>query len=285
MNEEYWKKIPNLEFYEVSNLGRIRSLFQGKILKFHQDKQGEMIVNLNIELNKRTLRRVKKLVAITFILNPKNLRYVECIDGNESNINITNLRWKDETIEGEMWKEIPLSIEFDKNRYYASDLGRIKSIFSYNIGRTEKINRISYIKGKADKNGYLEVCLHTKDGKRKYIRKHRLVALAFLPNPLNLPEVNHKNFITDNNNLDNLEWCTQEFNRKHAQEHGRFLGHPKAKGENAGLSKLKEKDVLFIREYAATHKVYGNRKKLMEIFDISTSTLRQIFTRETWKHI
>jgi hypothetical protein len=49
---------------------------------------------------------------------------------------------------------------------------------------------------------------------------HRLVALAYLPNPLNLPEVNHKDFDVTNNNLENLEWVTISENQKHAFQIG-----------------------------------------------------------------
>ena len=60
-------------------------------------------------------------------------------------------------------------------------------------------------------NGYLQVHL-TKDGKMKSFKIHRLVAMAFIPNPYNLPQVNHKDEDKYNNHVDNLEWCTQSYN-------------------------------------------------------------------------
>ena len=60
-------------------------------------------------------------------------------------------------------------------------------------------------------NGYLQVHL-TKDGKAKSCKIHRLVAQAFIPNPYNLPQVNHKDENKKNNNVENLEWCTQSYN-------------------------------------------------------------------------
>ena len=60
-------------------------------------------------------------------------------------------------------------------------------------------------------NGYLQVHL-TKDGKGKSFKIHRLVAMAFIPNPCNLPQVNHKDEDKCNNHVDNLEWCTQSYN-------------------------------------------------------------------------
>lgn len=59
--------------------------------------------------------------------------------------------------------------------------------------------------------GYLRVHL-SKNNKHKWFRVHRLVAQAFIPNPLNLPCVNHKDEDKTNNNMENLEWCTHEYN-------------------------------------------------------------------------
>jgi hypothetical protein len=57
-------------------------------------------------------------------------------------------------------------------------------------------------------------------GKRKCVKAHRLVAMAFIPNPDNLPEVNHKNGIKSDNRVENLEWCTRSQNAKHAYKLG-----------------------------------------------------------------
>lgn len=62
--------------------------------------------------------------------------------------------------------------------------------------------------------GYLVVELR-KDGKRKHLRVHRLVAEAFLPNTDNLPEVNHKDENKHNNEVTNLEWCTSGYNKRY----------------------------------------------------------------------
>lgn len=60
-------------------------------------------------------------------------------------------------------------------------------------------------------NGYLTVDLY-KDGKRKTFLVHRLVAQAFIPNPDNLPEVNHINEDKTDNRVENLEWCSRKYN-------------------------------------------------------------------------
>ena len=65
-----------------------------------------------------------------------------------------------------------------------------------------------------DKHGYFKVNLY-KNGKQKTRFIHRLVAIAFIPNPHNLPTVNHKNENKHNNHVDNLEWMTQGNNLRH----------------------------------------------------------------------
>lgn len=83
--------------------------------------------------------------------------------------------------------------------YKVSDCGSVKNA-------TGKI-----LKLKKEKNGYLRVHLDKK-GKREYFNVHRLVAETFLPNPDNLPQVNHKDEAKTNNHLENLEWCTPSYN-------------------------------------------------------------------------
>ena len=62
-----------------------------------------------------------------------------------------------------------------------------------------------------DIGSYYMVCL-SKDRKIKHFLVHRLVAMAFIENAKNLPEVNHKDCDGHNNNVDNLEWCTRKYN-------------------------------------------------------------------------
>ena len=71
-----------------------------------------------------------------------------------------------------------------------------------------------FLKPSADKDGYLIVNLH-KNGKVKCFRVHRLVATAYLLNPDNLPQVNHKDECKTNNCLQNLEWCNAKYNNNY----------------------------------------------------------------------
>ena len=85
--------------------------------------------------------------------------------------------------------------------YQVSNLGRVKSIYK----------KEHLFKPYKNKKGYLIVCL-TKNKKSKILRVHRLVAQAFLPNPHNYKEINHKDENKENNYLENLEWCDRKYN-------------------------------------------------------------------------
>ena len=71
------------------------------------------------------------------------------------------------------------------------------------------------------KDGYLKVALRANN-KAYYFRVHKLVAMTYLENPNNLPEVNHKDFDRTNNSLDNLEWISHEDNMLHSKINNRF---------------------------------------------------------------
>lgn len=102
-----------------------------------------------------------------------------------------------------MWKDI----ENYEGIYQVSDSGEVRS-----LGNGKSPNSKERImKVEETKCGYLRVQL-CKDGKQKHFSIHRLVAEAFIPNPLNLPQVNHKNENKHDNRAENLEWCNCSYN-------------------------------------------------------------------------
>lgn len=103
----------------------------------------------------------------------------------------------------EIWKDIE---GFD-GRYQVSNYGRVWSYARKNA---------KLLKPKIDKDGYHEYGL-TKQGDKKctYRRAHRLVAMTFIPNPDNLPVINHIDSVKDNNYVSNLEWATVGYNTRH----------------------------------------------------------------------
>ena len=132
------------------------------------------------------------------------------------------------------------------------------------------INKISnhIIKPQKNSKGYLRVIL----GKKKYFI-HRLVAGKYIPNPNNFPQVNHIDGNKLNNNVNNLEWCTNYQNRQHALKNGLHL-----KGEQCSWAKLKRKDVDYIKE----NKNLGC-KLLGEMFNVKSSTISSVIHNRSWK--
>lgn len=105
----------------------------------------------------------------------------------------------------EIWKDIP-----NFNGYQASCQGRIFS---------QKRNKV--LKTNKNEKGYLRVNLSV-NGKRTSQRVNRLIAMTFLDNPDNLPEVNHKNGNKEDNTVNNLEWCTHLYNMQEAYKNNQI---------------------------------------------------------------
>lgn len=106
----------------------------------------------------------------------------------------------------EVWKDVVVDKE-ERNKYkgiyQVSNYGRVKRIY--------KNNKEKIINHWVNNDGYslIKLC---KDKKQKHYLVSRLVAIAFIPNPDKLPEVNHKNENPANNYVDNLEWCNRKYN-------------------------------------------------------------------------
>lgn len=115
---------------------------------------------------------------------------------------------------GEVWKPVDGYDGF----YEVSNLGRIRTLRTNKI-LSEKITK-----------GYCFVKLY-KNGKSKQKYIHRIVATAFIPNPLNLNQVNHKDENPKNNSVDNLEWCDGKYNVNYGTAKKRSLEkrYPKLK--------------------------------------------------------
>ena len=115
--------------------------------------------------------------------------------------------------EKEVWKDI----EGFKGYYQISNKGRVKRLpYEYDMyygGVAKKPGGV--LKERLGTNGYPMACL-CMEGKDYYRIVHRLVAQAFIPNPENKPEVNHKDGVKTNNNVENLEWVTRQENIDHA---------------------------------------------------------------------
>lgn len=98
--------------------------------------------------------------------------------------------------------------------------------------------------------------------------------MTFLDNPLNLPEVNHKDCNKLNNHLSNLEYCTRKHNREHAYIHGK-----KCEGEKNGMHKL---TMMQVAKIIMSDK---SNRQLAKEFGVSISTISKIRRGESWKCI
>lgn len=97
--------------------------------------------------------------------------------------------------------------------------GHVYSILQTNSRRIKELSQYT------NEGGYLKVNLYDLNGKCKKKYVHRIVAEAFLKNPKRKPNVNHIDCNRQNNNVDNLEWCTQSENIRHCVRMGRFVSN------------------------------------------------------------
>lgn len=156
-------------------------------------------------------------------------------------------------------------------RYIVSAEGEI--FFISNKGIVKRKPRVH-------SNGYLRATIFEKDF---YI--HRLVAMCFLDNPFNYPEVNHKDGNKQNNSVGNLEWCTRAQNNKHAFETG--LRDYSELSDIAKKPRLKrrrfsESDIKEIRLMIADGK---SDTEIAEHMNCSRGLIHQIKTHKTYKEV
>ena len=180
----------------------------------------------------------------------------------------------------EIWKKV------DKGGYYnglyeVSNLGRFKllpRVLPTNRGKGWRLTKEKIVIGSLH-HGYRCVTLK-KLMVRKQIDVHILVARAFIPNPDNLPEVNHKNAIRSDNRVENLEWVTRQGNTQHAMRMG--LLRP-AHGEKHKDAKLTEEKVREIRELYKAKKY--SQIELAKIYGVNRYSIGDIIHRSSWKHV
>lgn len=145
----------------------------------------------------------------------------------------------------EVWKTIK-----DYEEHEVSNLGRVKNL---NYHRTKKEGILRPV---SNGRGYLTVILY-KNGKSKKFLVHRLVAEAFLPNPDNLPEVNHKDEDKTNNRVENLEWCDRKYNINYGKRNDK-VSKSNTNGNRSKPVLQFTLDGTFVREWPSTNECDRN---------------------------
>ena len=140
-------------------------------------------------------------------------------------------------------------------------------------------NQFGDIIGTPDVGGYVRVGQHLGrvNGvqKKQYYKVHRMVAETFLPNPNNLPQVNHKNGIKTDNRVENLEWCDTSHNMQHAYDTGLHSGI----GETHYLSKFSDIEVKYIREQYTTGKY--TQARIARVFNTTRHYINKLVLYKT----
>ena len=170
------------------------------------------------------------------------------------------------------WKSI-------NGRYSVSELGDVKDTYTSRI-------LSPYMTGKY--RNYQAVSLKI-DGKWKQYKIHRLVAQAFIPNPDSKPQVNHIDGNTCNNNVNNLEWCTNRENQIHAWKNG--LNHrtekstnpPHKYGSKTNNSKLTEQNVVEIKMMLLDGRL--SCACIADLDNVDRHTIYSIRNGRTWSQV
>lgn len=149
--------------------------------------------------------------------------------------------------------------------YQISDTGLLK-------------NTVRILNPSKTTKGYLRTTL-VSNGYKKQFSIHRLVAIHFIPNTNNLPELNHIDGDKTNNKKSNLEWCTARHNQLHAYRTGLKIQY---RGSSHGRAKLDEKTVIKIRgQYKNGNTLEGLAAK----YGVCKSSIGYIVNNQTWTHV
>lgn len=176
-------------------------------------------------------------------------------------------------------KENWLDIEGYESYYQVSNFGRVRSLDRYiNAKNGSKAFCAGRVLKQDSSGRYLRVCL-MKSGKKKNFMVHRLVAKAFVENPNNKTQINHKDGNRFNNKYDNLEWCTPSENVYHAYKTKLTSAY---KGSAHPLSKLTENDVIEIRYLREKGLVY---KEIAQRYNVALTTIYAVCSGQNWGHM
>lgn len=183
-------------------------------------------------------------------------------------------------LDGEEWRDIPGW----GGRYSISNLGRTRTNYIDYVNQTGLcLRRIIYTIRipRVHPKGYRYIGLSER-GRRVLIGVHKLIALAFIPNPEGKVNINHLNGDKLDNRIENLEWCTLAENLQHAWRTG--LIKP-LQGMNHGSSLINDDIVRAIRATVVDYKDNEIKYRVAAQYGIHITTVNDIVKRRSWKHV
>lgn len=257
---EIWKEIPECTNYLISNYARVYTKKFKKLLKNHKDCAA-LYIN-----DKRVNIPILKLMRELF---PEDLDLSEYA--------------KIKSLPDELW----IPVKNYEDYYHISNMGRLKILdrICFLNEKEQKFTRVKreHISKGCDIDTWYPSHILVKNKSKKTVNIHRLVAEHFILNPLNLPQVNHKNGLKYDNKVENLEWCTAQENTIHAYVTGLTIPLKGSKRYNAKINEEKAKEIKdFLKKRINFKPTLG---KTAEIFGVSRSIVREIWEEKSWKHI
>lgn len=243
------------EGHIVSNYGRVKSLKSGKFLRTYGNANSVDTVTILQEHY-----RIAELVARLFIDPSADCVYFK--DGDIHNNHVSNLSVEPVMpIEGdEIWKPVANY----EHQYMISSHGRLFTLSRREPRGTSYVTiQGRLIPSSLDQDGYQRVTLTRTRTSRFDAFVHRLVAQAFIPNPDNLPQVNHIDGCKTNNNVTNLEWVTGLQNIQHSVETGLR--------DNMGANNPRAYDVIIS---GAINVTFHSLRKASEYFKVDPESFR-----------
>ena len=299
--KEIWKPILKFPEYKVSTLGRIE-IICGNIHFGTPHPAGYLVANL-YKKGKNHRRYIQRLIRETFIGEIPEGYVINHLDGNRINNRLDNLdcitradnvkhgnsklafgikkpKWIEFT--GNLPDEIWQPVSGYENFYEVSNLGRIKILLQKFCKEWIRAGNVPYDKLSSPSlvARYYKVCLSGRKGFKKWFSVARLVGDHYVPNPNNLPIINHKDGNKLNDRADNLEWGTQSDNMLHSYKDG---PRKTLRGSQIGNSKLTDQDVRDIREIWSKGRI--SQYKLGEIFGLSQCHVSDIVNKKRWAHV
>ena len=163
--------------------------------------------------------------------------------------------------------------------YEISSYGNVKALAKrIDAGHCHRDYPEKIMRPADDKDGYLRLSLYDASHKAHTKKVHRLVADAFIGNPEGLPQINHKDGNKKNNHVNNLEWCTNSHNMKHAVR----IGLIRLDGIHNPNHKLRIEDVDYIKKHFISRDKDNGLKALAVRFGVNKKTIANIIKGETW---